>query len=72
MYEFPPFRLDTANQCLVDREPSGKDVRIHLPPKAFSVLQHLVNNADRLVTHNELMNSVWPDTFVQPEVCRTL
>jgi len=27
-----------------------------------------VNNADRLVTHNDLMNKVWPDTFVQPEV----
>jgi DNA-binding winged helix-turn-helix (wHTH) protein len=68
MYEFPPFRLDTANQCLLKRVPSEKEVRIQLPPKAFSILQHLVDNADRLVTHNELMDKVWPDTFVQPEV----
>lgn len=53
---------------LLEREPSGKDLRIHLPPKAFSLLPHRVNNADRLVTHNDLMNNVWPDTFVQPEV----
>lgn len=68
VYEFPPFRLDTANQCLLKRGPSDKELRIQLPPKAFSILQHLVDNADRLVTHNELMDKVWPDTFVQPEV----
>ncbi len=39
-----------------------------MPPKAFSVLQFLVANAGKLVTHNELMEKVWPDTFVQPEV----
>ncbi len=68
LYEFPPFRLDTANQCLLQKGPSGADVRIQLPPKAFFVLQHLVDNANRLVTHNELMEKVWPDVFVQPEV----
>jgi DNA-binding winged helix-turn-helix (wHTH) protein len=68
MYEFPPFRLDTANQCLLRTGPSDTEVRIQLPPKAFSILQYLVDNADRLVTHNELMDKVWPDTFVQPEV----
>lgn len=68
MYEFPPFRLDTANHCLLKSGSSGKDTRIHLPPKAFSILKYLVANADRLVTHNELLNNVWPDTFVQPEV----
>ena len=41
---------------------------MHLPPKAFSVLQYLVENAGRLVTHNELLDKVWPNTFVQPEV----
>jgi DNA-binding winged helix-turn-helix (wHTH) protein/tetratricopeptide (TPR) repeat protein len=68
MYEFPPFRLDTENQCLLHREPSGKEVRMHLAPKAFSILQHFVANAERLVTHDELMDKLWPETFVQQEV----
>lgn len=67
-YEFPPFRLDPANQCLLQKGSSGNDVRIQLPPKAFSVLQLLIDNANRLVTHDELMEKVWPDVFVQPEV----
>ena len=68
MYLFSPYKLDTTNQCLLLRQPSGKEVRMHLPPKAFSVLQCLVENAGKLVTHSELLNKVWPDTYVQPEV----
>jgi DNA-binding winged helix-turn-helix (wHTH) protein/tetratricopeptide (TPR) repeat protein len=68
MYSFSPFKLDATSQCLLLRQPSGKEVRMHLPPKAFSVLQYLVENAGRLVTHNELLDKVWPNTFVQPEV----
>ncbi len=67
MYKFSPFTLDLSNQCLL-RQLRGKETRIHLPPKAFSVLQMLVEHAGSLVTHNELMDRVWPDTFVQPEV----
>ena len=68
MYLFSPYKLDTANESLLLRQPSGKELRIHLPPKAFSVLQCLVENGGRLVTHNQLLEKVWPDTFVQPEV----
>ncbi|WP_158792042.1 AAA family ATPase [Granulicella sp. L60] len=69
MYKFSIFRLDTADQSLLMRQQSsGKEVRIHLPPKAFSVLRYLVEHAGRLVAHNELMEQVWSDTFVQPEV----
>jgi DNA-binding winged helix-turn-helix (wHTH) protein/tetratricopeptide (TPR) repeat protein len=39
-------------------------------PKPFAVLRYLVNNAGRLVTHEELLNAIWPDTYVQPEVLR--
>src|SRR5580698_9086934 len=67
MYRFSPFTLDLGNQCLM-RSLKGKETRIHLPPKAFSVLQMLVEHAGSLVAHNELMDRVWPDTFVQPEM----
>jgi DNA-binding winged helix-turn-helix (wHTH) protein len=68
MYEFFPFRLDIGNHCLLRSRPGGNEERIHLPPKAFSILQYLLDNAGRLVTHTALMQKFWPDTYVQPEV----
>ena len=65
MKSFHPFRLDEANQCLW-----RGDTRVSLMPKPFAVLQYLVDHAGRLITHDELMNAIWPDTFVQPEVLR--
>lgn len=70
MWAFPPFRLDTINQCLWRRCQGAEDQRILLTPKAYAVLMHLVNHAGKLVTQDELLESVWPDTFVQPEVLK--
>ncbi len=70
MKEFSPFRLDTANQCLWRRGDAPDDERVLLTPKAFAVLRHLVAHAGRLVTQEELLEAVWPDTFVQPEVLK--
>jgi predicted ATPase/DNA-binding winged helix-turn-helix (wHTH) protein len=71
MREFPPFRLDIANQCLWRRTDAGADERTRLTPKAFAVLRYLVERAGRLVTQDELLNALWPDTFVQPEVLKS-
>jgi DNA-binding response OmpR family regulator len=65
---FPPFRLDTVNQCLCRRMDTGSDERILLTPKAFAVLRLLVERAGRLVTNDELLDAVWPDTHVEPAV----
>src|SRR5580692_10090237 len=65
MKSFPPFRLDQTNQCLWRGEE-----RILLPPKVFAVLQYLVENAGRLVTQEEILEGLWKDTYVQPEVLR--
>jgi DNA-binding winged helix-turn-helix (wHTH) protein/tetratricopeptide (TPR) repeat protein len=62
---FQPFRLDAVNQCLWRGEE-----RISLTPKAFDVLRYLVDNPGRLVTHDELLEALWPETYVQPEVVR--
>jgi DNA-binding winged helix-turn-helix (wHTH) protein/tetratricopeptide (TPR) repeat protein len=70
MKEFHPFRLDTINQCLLRRGDAGGEERILLTPKAFAVLRCLVEHAGRLVTQDELLEAVWPDTFVQPEVLK--
>src|SRR5215471_5963347 len=63
---FPPFRLDPVNQCV------WRDgLRIELAPKAFAVLSYLVNHPERLITQTELLEAIWPETYVQPEVLRT-
>jgi DNA-binding winged helix-turn-helix (wHTH) protein len=59
------FRLDTANHCLW----SGEE-RVRIPPKAFDVLRYLVENPGRLVTQDELLEALWPDTYVNPEILR--
>lgn len=65
LQSFPPFCLDGTNQCL------WRDgVRIALAPKVFSVLEYLVRHAGRLVPQQELLEAVWPETYVQPEVLR--
>src|SRR5215472_12669013 len=65
MWQFPPFRLDVVNQSLY-----RGDERIPLMPKPFAVLQYLVEHAGRLVTQDELLDAIWPETHVQPEVLR--
>ena len=70
MKEFDPFRLDTVNQCLWRRGRGRDDERILLKPKAFDILRCLVEHAGRLVTQEELLEAVWPDTHVQPEVVK--
>jgi TolB-like protein/DNA-binding winged helix-turn-helix (wHTH) protein len=65
MKSFHPFRLDAANHSLW----RGQE-RAQIAPKAFDVLRHLVENAGRLVTHEELLEALWPETYVNPEVLR--
>jgi DNA-binding winged helix-turn-helix (wHTH) protein len=68
--EFPPFRLDTANECLWCHRNDEEEERILLTPKAFAVLRYLVEHAGRLVTQDEIVEAVWPRVYVQPEVLK--
>ena len=62
---FGSFRLDTANHCLWrDAE------RVSITPKAYDVLCYLVENSGRLVTPDEMLEAIWADTYVNPEVLR--
>lgn len=56
---FGSFRLDPQNACAWH----GEEM-IKLTPKAFAVLQHLIDNAGRLVTKEEFFTAVWPETVV--------
>jgi predicted ATPase len=66
MKQFESFRLDEQNECLWhDRSP------VMIPPRTFAVLRYLVENPGRLISHDELLDKLWPDTYVQPQVLRT-
>ena len=59
IYEFGPFRLDVTEHSLHDgRRP------IALKPKVFETLVLLVRNAGHLLSKQELMSRLWPDTVV--------
>jgi len=60
LYEFANFSLDPQNRVL---RRSGATVP--LTPKAFDLLLVLVQNAGRIVSKDDLMKAVWPDTFVE-------
>src|SRR2546428_13021730 len=60
IYEFGPFHLDADDRLLLR---AGRPIA--LTPKAFNTLLLLVENRGRLVEKEELMKSVWPDSFVE-------
>jgi Tol biopolymer transport system component/DNA-binding winged helix-turn-helix (wHTH) protein len=59
-YEFGDFRLDAAKRLLL-----REGVVVPLTPKAFDVLLLLVSRQGHVVSKEELMNRVWPDTIVE-------
>jgi DNA-binding winged helix-turn-helix (wHTH) protein/TolB-like protein/tetratricopeptide (TPR) repeat protein len=59
-YTFGPFRLDPAEKVLFLR-----DQPIALTPKAVEILVVLVERHGHVVTKEELLRTVWPDTFVE-------
>lgn len=60
LYEFGPFRIDSAERLLLrDGHP------VPLTTKAFDTLLVLVEKRGHLVDKNEMMSAVWPDSFVE-------
>ncbi|MEW6208099.1 MAG: AAA family ATPase [Acidobacteriota bacterium] len=62
---FDPFCLDLTNERLWRDQQA-----IKLRPKAFAVLNYLLGRPGRLVTKEELLNAVWPETFVGEAVLK--
>src|ERR1700722_13297733 len=59
-YEFGPFRVFPDKLLLLrDNQP------VPLPPKAFETLLVLVRHSETVVLKDHLMESLWPDTFVE-------
>jgi TolB-like protein/DNA-binding winged helix-turn-helix (wHTH) protein/cytochrome c-type biogenesis protein CcmH/NrfG len=60
MYRFGEFTLDPRRRTLL-----RCDSPVSLTPKAFDVLFFLLQNPNRLVSKEELLQAVWGDTFVE-------
>ena len=60
LYEFGPFRVDPEKETL---HRAGEPVP--LTPKTFQILLVLVRHSQQVVTKEDLMKTVWPDTFVE-------
>src|SRR6266403_970102 len=60
IYEFGPFRIDIEGYLL----PRGEE-SIQLSPKVFETLLFLVQHRGRVCKKDEIISSIWPDTFVE-------
>jgi TolB-like protein/DNA-binding winged helix-turn-helix (wHTH) protein/Flp pilus assembly protein TadD len=50
--------------------PLAGNERVAIPPKTYDLLRFLVENPERLISREELLKALWPDTFVNPEILR--
>src|SRR5919109_1460919 len=63
---FADVRIDLANECVW----RGQEV-LHLTPTAFALLRYLAEHAGQLVTKEELLQALWPETAVTEGVLTT-
>jgi DNA-binding winged helix-turn-helix (wHTH) protein/TolB-like protein/Tfp pilus assembly protein PilF len=59
-YDYGPFRLDPAEHRL-----TREGAPVSLAPKAFELLLFMVQNPGRLLTKEQIMQAVWPGSFVE-------
>ncbi|HEX4593266.1 MAG TPA: transcriptional regulator, partial [Bryobacteraceae bacterium] len=59
VYRFEGFTLDLEKARLS----SGPD-EVRLRPKPFEALRYIVERSGRLISKDELIRAVWPDSFV--------
>ena len=60
VYEFGPFRMDPDKQTLL-----RENYPVPITPKAFETLLVLVRRSRDVVSKEELLKEVWPDSFVE-------
>lgn len=60
LYEFGPFRLDAAKGVLWRDQQA-----VALTPRLMEMLLAFVENSERVIEKDELMNRLWPDSIVE-------
>lgn len=60
VYRFHEFELNPARRTF-----TRNGIPVPVSPKAFEVLNYLLANPGRVVTKDELLKAVWPESFVE-------
>jgi DNA-binding winged helix-turn-helix (wHTH) protein len=60
VYRFGAFRIELGTRSLISH-----DQLVALTPKAFDLLLYMARNSGRLLTKEELLGAVWPDSIVE-------
>ncbi len=58
-YQFGEFTLDVVRGCVLK---AGEEIKLR--PKVYGTLKYLVEHPGQLIGKQELMQAVWPDSFV--------
>ena len=64
-YAFGPFRLDTGAQLLWHEE-----TKVTITPKVYCLLLYFLLHSGRLISHEELFNTVWAGRIVDDSALR--
>lgn len=60
IYRFGTFRIESGTRSLTRHEDAAP-----LAPKTFDLLLYMARNSGRLLTREELLSAVWPDSIVE-------
>lgn len=60
LFEAGDFRLDVATRIVQVR---GEE--IHLTPKEFDLLAHLMQNRERVLTHRAILSKIWGAEYIE-------
>jgi DNA-binding winged helix-turn-helix (wHTH) protein/Tol biopolymer transport system component len=60
LYRFDEFEVNPARRTF-----ARNGIPVSISPKAFEVLTYLVANPGRVITKDELLKAVWPESFVE-------
>lgn len=67
----PPFVSDDLTVDFATRQVTAHGAAVRLTPKEFELLQHLIANANKPVTHRKLLQTLWgPDYGEEVEYLR--
>jgi DNA-binding winged helix-turn-helix (wHTH) protein len=61
VYEFGGYRLDPLRRVLLGRD----GALVHLKPKAFATLLHLIEHAGETLDKRSILEAIWPNAVVE-------
>jgi two-component system, OmpR family, KDP operon response regulator KdpE len=59
------FPVDLANKTVGAIDDGGPNDDVHLTPTEWQLLEILLRNPGKLITHRQLLTEVWGDTYLR-------